>query len=128
MFRIKVLWIVCSLMLGAAGLAYCQTCLFSEPPSSDCLYPRVIPGNVGQHVVLMDVHAASTTRTLVAADQRDALAIRHDGGEGVDPCQSVGEVERRPPFAAVEVGEVVLPRALGPDPVAPRLAQADRVS
>ena len=47
--------------------SYKQNCAFSEPASSNCAYPREISGTVGQHVVMMDVHAAAETGTLCSS-------------------------------------------------------------
>ena len=64
MFRIRALSLAFCLVLSTVSFAFGQTCAFSEPASSNCYYPRVIPGTVGHHVVLMDVHAATGTGTL----------------------------------------------------------------
>ena len=47
--------------LCAAVPSYGQSCNYGESASGNCLSPRVIPGDVGQHVVLMDARAATNT-------------------------------------------------------------------
>jgi len=44
---------------GVASTAFAQQCPLAEPPSDFCSTARVIPGDVGQHVVLMDVTNAT---------------------------------------------------------------------
>jgi hypothetical protein len=51
-------------LAAISSAASAQTCLFTEPPTPSCAAPRVIPGNEGQHVVLMDVTTATGTPTL----------------------------------------------------------------
>ncbi|MBI4717998.1 MAG: hypothetical protein HY763_09360 [Planctomycetes bacterium] len=49
--------------LCTAG-AGAQVCPFGEPPTPDCMQPRVIPGYEGQHVVLMDVSPVGVNNPL----------------------------------------------------------------
>ena len=58
MFRMKVLTMLCCLVLSPAALAHGQSCPYGESPPANCLYPRVISGSAGHHVVLMDVHGS----------------------------------------------------------------------
>lgn len=64
MFRMKIALVTFLILFGLASFSFGQSCPFTEPASSNCLYPRVISGAVGQHVVLMDTHAASGTMPL----------------------------------------------------------------
>jgi hypothetical protein len=61
--------LVLAVVLALAGptiVAVGQTCPYSEPPSDWCdsWNARVIPGNPGQHVVMMDVTNATGSETL----------------------------------------------------------------
>lgn len=58
MFRTRCFFFAC-FVIGDALVAHGQQCLLGEPPSDACTVPRVISGDVGQHVVLMDVSAAT---------------------------------------------------------------------
>jgi len=53
----------CAAMIACLGggtpSAHAQQCVLGEPPSDFCAVPRVISGDVGQHVVLMDASAAT---------------------------------------------------------------------
>ena len=60
----QIPFIVLLVLLAGPSIASGQSCLFSEPASSNCLAPRVISGSEGHHVVLMDVHDASDTGTI----------------------------------------------------------------
>jgi hypothetical protein len=55
--------IVIGIAVLAAGVApaYAQACLYSEAPRDHCSTARVISGNVGQHVVLMDATNATSS-------------------------------------------------------------------
>src|SRR3990172_6853572 len=57
----------CAAMIWCLGAgtpsAHAQQCVLGEPPSDACAVPRVISGEVGQHVVLMDASAATGVTT-----------------------------------------------------------------
>jgi len=59
MFKVRHLSIILCAVMGHRFATYGQQCVVGEPPSDYCAMPRVIPGDVGQHVVLMDVHNAT---------------------------------------------------------------------
>lgn len=54
-----VLLMIVVLSGGFSVRTWGQSCILGEAPSDFCTAPRVIPGNEGQHVVLMDVHNAT---------------------------------------------------------------------
>lgn len=64
MQRLRSPGVVSLLLLLAARFCLGQTCVMAEPPSDFCTTAREIPGAVGQHVVLMDVHNATGTSTI----------------------------------------------------------------
>ena len=49
-------------LVSYPSLSLAGACLFTEAATPSCSSPHVIPGTVGQHVVLMDV-STSTTKT-----------------------------------------------------------------
>lgn len=44
-------------------MSWGQSCVHGEPPTDACTVPRVISGDVGQHVILMDAFAATGALT-----------------------------------------------------------------
>lgn len=67
MFRGSAWRLAVCLVLAGAAAGRAQTCLYGEPAASRCTAQRVIPGSVGQHVVLMDAHAAYETGSVCGA-------------------------------------------------------------